>query len=179
MEHLAHTHPDNDNHARNGARLVSTDGSLVPLRATHLEANAEGGIARTILTQTFVNDGASAIRVRYLVPLPADGAVSGFSFTIGEKRIVGEVDRKASARERFEQAISEGKAAAILDQERANTFTQEVGNIPAGATVLCEIVIDQPLAWLSEGAWEWRFPTVLGPRYLGAGVEDADKVTVP
>ena len=102
MEHLAHTDPHNDNHARNGARLVSTDGSLVPLRATHLESRAEGGVARTILTQTFINEGASAIRVRYLVPLPADGAVSGFSFTIGEKRIVGEIDRKASARERFE-----------------------------------------------------------------------------
>ena len=43
-----------------------------------------------------------------------------------------------------------------------------------------ETTIDQPCRWLAEGAWEWRFPTVVAPRYLGAEarVVDADRVSV-
>jgi Ca-activated chloride channel family protein len=46
--------------------------------------------------------------------------------------------------------------------------------------VVAEITIDQKLRWIPEGAWEWRFPTVVGPRYLGSPgyVADAERVTV-
>ncbi|MEM9489808.1 MAG: VWA domain-containing protein, partial [Myxococcota bacterium] len=68
----------------------------------------------------------------------------------------------------------------ILDQERSSLFTQQVGNIPPGQEVVCEIEIDQPLVWLPEGSWEWRFPTVVGARYMGASgrVADAERIAV-
>jgi Ca-activated chloride channel family protein len=114
------------------------------------------------------------------VPLPPEAAVSGYSFQIGSRRIVGEVDRATAARERFEQALLEGQTAGLLEQDRSSLFTQEIGNIPAGVEVIAELVIDQRLRWLEEGAWEWRFPTVVAPHYLGpAGrVPDGDRVTV-
>ncbi|MCA9625353.1 MAG: VWA domain-containing protein, partial [Myxococcales bacterium] len=80
----------------------------------------------------------------------------------------GEVDVKARARERYEEAILSGHSAAILEQERSSLFTQDVGNIPPGQAVTSEIVVDQKLRWLLEGRWEWRFPTVVAPRYMGA-----------
>lgn len=164
-----------------GARLVATGGRPLPLRHAHLDAEAAGGLCRTILTQRFVNPHAEPLHVTYLLPLPSDGAVSGFSFTLGETRIVGEIDTKQQARERFEQALVEGRTAALVEQDRTSLFTQEVGNVPPGETIVCEIVIDQPLRWLEEGAWEWRFPTVVGPRYMSSPgvVPDASKVTVP
>lgn len=163
-----------------GGRLVSVDGKVLPLEDVRLSADAKGGLARVLLTQTFANPYAEPLRVTYQLALPADGAVSGFAFTVGEVRIVGEVDRKASARERFERALIEGHTASLLEQERTGLFTQEVGNIPPGAKVRCEVTVDQRLAWLPEGGWEWRFPTVVAPRYLGqeGRVADAGKVSV-
>ncbi len=164
-------------HESTGGRLVSTEGQELPLRAVEIEAEAGGGLARVVLRQTFSNAAAEPLQVVYRFPLPADGAVSGYAFRIGDRRVVGEVERREAARERFEQAILEGRSAALIEAERANLFTQEIGNVPPGEEVVVEIAIDQPLAWLAEGAWEWRVPTVAAPRYLGAAgrVPDAER----
>lgn len=162
-----------------GGRLVTTDGRALPLRTTHLAVTAGGGLARTRLVQHFANPHAEPLAVTYLLPLPADGAVAGFTFTIGARRVVGEIDKRTRARERFEAALTEGRTAALLEQDRAALFHQEIGNIPPGGEVVAELLVDQPLAW-NEGAWEFRFPTAVAPRYLGAAdrVVDAERVTV-
>lgn len=163
-----------------GGRLVAVDGRTLPFQGETLRGEACGGLARVVLEQRFRNPYPDPLHVTYLLPLPVDGAVSGFAFRIGERRVVGEVDRRTAARERFEEAILGGRTAALLEQDRASLFTQELGNIPPGADVLAELTIDQRLRWLDTGAWEWRFPTVVAPRYLGAEgrVPDAPRVVV-
>ncbi len=164
-----------------GARLFARDGATLPLKASHLDVEAKAGLARTVLVQTFANPNDRPLEVTYLLPLPADGAVSGFAFTVAGKRTVGEVDRKKAARERYDRALAAGQSAALLEQERPNTFTQKVGNIPPHQEVRVEVVVDQKLVWIAEeGQWSWRFPTVVGPRYMGepGRVKDAARVTV-
>lgn len=169
-----------ESYESSGGRLVSTDGRALPLIGASLVADAKGGLVRITLEQTFRNPHDEPLRVTYSLPLPADGAVSGFAFRIGDERVVGQVDAKQRARERFEGALLTGRTAAILDQERSSLFTQEVGNVPPRTQVVCEVQVDQRLTWLPDGAWEWRFPTVVAPRYLGANgrVADAAKVSV-
>jgi Ca-activated chloride channel family protein len=166
--------------ASSGGQLVSTDGRSLPLRAVNVAAEARGGVVRVVLEQTYRNPYPDPFHVTYLFPLPHDAAVSGFAFRLGERRIVGEVDRIASARERYERAILEGRSAALVDEERGSLFTQELGNVPPGAEIVAELTIDQKLAWLPEGAWEWRFPTTVAPRYQGAAgrVHDAERTRV-
>src|SRR5262245_54497017 len=161
-----------------GGRLVASDGRTLPLREVTLGADASGGLARAVLHQRFVNPHTEPLRVSYLIPLPVDGALAGYAITIGGRRIVGEVDRVQAARERFESALLEGRSAGLVEQERPNLFTLELGNVPPGGEVLAELTIDQRLAWLDEGAWEWRFPTVVAPRYLGAEERVADAARI-
>jgi Ca-activated chloride channel family protein len=168
-----------------GGTLVSLDGRTLPLHATTISGRVRGGYGRIALEQRFVNAYAEPLRVTYQVPLPSDGAVAGFRFRIGEEEIVGEVDRKDRARERFEQAILDGHTAALLEQDRSSLFTQEVGNIPPGVEVVVTLEVDCKLRWLPDadagrGGWELRFPTVVAPRYLGATarVHDGGRVAV-
>jgi len=154
------------NESATGAEVVTADGRSLPLIGAKLRGHATGGLARLVLEQTLENRHAETLRVTYRMPLPAGGAVSGYAFTIADRVIRGQVDRKAAARARFEAAVAQGKTAALLEQERADIFTQEIGNLPAGETLVATITIDQRLAWLPEGEWELRFPTVIGPRYV-------------
>lgn len=162
-----------------GARLVTADGADLPLRSASLDVDGCAGLARVVLRQTFHNPYDEPLRVTYQVPLPADASVGGYAFVLGGTRITGAIDRRSAARERFEEALIEGRTAALLEQDRSSLFTQEVGNLPPGAEVVCELILDQPLAW-RDTAWEWRFPTVVAPRYMGGHgrVPDLDRVSV-
>ena len=159
--------PTHQQGASTGAELFTMDGKTLPLVASTLTAEAQGGIARLVLEQAYLNSYDETLRVTYRMPLPAEGAVSGYEFEIAGRVIRGVVDKKHAARERFERAIASGQTAALLEQERSDIFTQQIGNIPAGETIIARIVIDQRLVWLAEGEWELRFPTVIGPRYCG------------
>lgn len=167
------------NQASSGGRLVTPDGRQLALQSCSIKAAAGCGLAEVTLRQTFYNDSDEPLQVTYQVPLP-DAALGGYSFRIGDRRVVGKIETREEARKRFEDAVLEGRSAALLEQERSSLFTQEIGNIPPRTKVVCELILDQKLRWLQDGQWEWRFPTVIAPRYMGeAGqVPDQDALSV-
>src|SRR6266516_1956381 len=167
------------------AGLVSVDGRTYPLKSAQLEARAEGGIAATTFTQTYGNPYEEPLEVLYTLPLPASGAVIGYVIRLGKRVIRGEVRRRAEAQAEYQKALLEGRTATLLEQERADTFTQKLGCLPPGETAEIEIQVLQPLAFLpvdgeEPSQWEYRFPTVVGVRYEGAEgrVPDAGKLDV-
>jgi len=147
-----------------GARLVSSDGQPLPLEQTSLSAEAGGGIARSVLRQRFRNHGREALEVTYLLPLPSEGAVSGYSFELSGVVTRGKVETARLAREQYEEALLAGRSAALLEQERSSVFRQAIGNVPPGQHIDLEVTIDHPLSWVGDG-WELRFPTVVAPRF--------------
>jgi Ca-activated chloride channel family protein len=151
-----------------GAEVTTADGRSLPLVSAKLSGTAQGGIARLVLEQRFENPYAETLHVTYRMPLPADGAVSGYRFTIADRVIVARLQGRWEARAQFERAIAAGHTAALLEQERADIFTQSIGNLPANEALVARITVDQRLTWLPEGEWELRFPTVIGPRYVAA-----------
>lgn len=164
-----------DPHARSsGASLSTADGRSLALIGSRLIGEARGGLARLVLEQRFRNPFEETLDVTYRMPLPADGAVSAYAFEIAGRVIAGRVDKKAAARETFERALVEGRTAALLEQNTNDIFTQQIGNLPPNEELIARITVDQRLAWLPEGEWELRFPTVIGPRYIGAHDTEAD-----
>jgi Ca-activated chloride channel family protein len=154
-----------------GASLRSVGGVGFSFTAANLKVRAYGGMARVTLEQTFVNPLDEVLDVHYRFPLPEDGVVVGYAFEIAGRRIEGKVDTKGQARARFTEAVASGHSAALLESSRANIFTQEIGNIPARATVHVEVTLEQRLRFeVSENEgqslWQFRFPTVIGPRYV-------------
>ena len=86
------------------------------------------------------------------------------TMVLGDRRIEGQIKRRAEARQIYEQALAQGQTAALLEQERPNIFTQSVANIDPGQEVRVEISYVDVLRY-DLGVYEFQFPMVVGPRY--------------
>jgi Ca-activated chloride channel family protein len=139
-----------------------------PLQHTAVSADVSGFVARVTVTQQFHNRSKDPIEAIYTFPLPADAAVDAMDMRIGNRIVKGEIKRKEEARAVYEAAKAAGQAAALLDQERPNIFTQSVANIMPGDDVTITITYVNTLKY-DEGTYEFAFPMVVGPRYTPNG----------
>jgi Ca-activated chloride channel family protein len=138
----------------------------LPLKETSAKVDIAGVIARVRVKQVFENSGAKPIEAVYVFPASTRAAVHGMRMKIGARTIEAKIERKAAAREQYEQAKAEGKRASLLEQERANVFTMSVANIMPKDRI--EVELDYSELLVPENAvYEFVYPTVVGPRYAG------------
>ena len=139
--------------------------STCPLQHTDVKAEISGFISRVTVTQQFENPFKEKIEAVYTFPLPQNAAVDDMTMLVGERTIKGKILPREEAQAVYEAAKSGGKVASLLDQERPNTFTQSVANILPGEKIKIVISYVEVLKY-DEGAYEFVFPMVVGPRYV-------------
>ncbi len=137
----------------------------LPMLESKLEVTIRGPLVETVVTQKFLNRGDQAIEATYIFPLPIDAAVTAMSIRTGTRTIKAAIEKREDAQHRYEAAVSAGVAAAMLDQERPDVFTQTVAAIPPHGTV--EIVLRyDALARYADGTWQLALPMVVAPRFV-------------
>jgi Ca-activated chloride channel family protein len=136
----------------------------VPLKHTSVTGNIDGYIASVDVTQQFQNPYSSKIEAVYVFPLPENAAVNEFVMTVGERKIRGIIREREQAEKIYNEARSQGHVASLLTEERPNIFTQKVANIEPGKQIDINIRYFNTLRY-DEGAYEFVFPMVVGPRY--------------
>jgi len=136
----------------------------VPLKHTSVVGSIDGYIATVDVTQQFHNPYNSKIEAVYVFPLPDNAAVNEFVMTIGERRIRGIIREREEAEKIYNDARAQGHVASLLTQERPNIFTQKVANIEPGKQIDIKIRYFNTLQY-DDGAYEFVFPMVVGPRY--------------
>lgn len=152
--------------------------SACPLKHTDVKAEISGFIARVTVTQQFENPSEEKIEAVYTFPLPDKAAVDDMTIKAGDRVIKAKIKRREEARAIYEAARAKGNVAGLLDQERPNIFTQSVANIAPGAKVTVQISYVETLKF-DEGAYEFSFPMVVGPRYIPRQVTDAPRIAPP
>lgn len=174
--------------------LYTNAGKQVPLQGVEVDATVFGGHAQVRVRQRYRNSEAKAVEALYTFPLPSEANLTGFSMTCDGRRIDGEVKEREQAFREYDEAISSGHGAALLDQERPNVFTAQIGNLLPNEETLIEVSYLERVR-VDEGQLRWSIPTLVAPRYIpgdakgdrtGHGwagptdrVPDADRITPP
>jgi Ca-activated chloride channel family protein len=143
----------------------------VPLKHTSVIGNIDGYIASVDVTQQFQNPYSSKIEAVYVFPLPDNAAVNEFVMTVGERKIRGIIREREQAEKIYNEARSQGHVASLLTEERPNIFTQKVANIEPGKRIDINIRYFNTLRY-DDGAYEFVFPMVVGPRYNPPATND-------
>ena len=138
---------------------------------SRIEVTVRGPIVEAVVVQQFRNTGDRATEATYIFPLPADAAVSAMAMQIGAVAIRAAIERRDDAQRRYEAAVAAGAAAALLDQERPDVFTQTVSAIPPRGVVEVTLRYDT-VARYQSGTWELVVPMVVAPRYVPGTASD-------
>ncbi len=135
-----------------------------PRLQSDVEITISGPVARVSVTQRFENPSDGWVEGIYVFPLPEESAVDTLKMRVGDRLIEGMIKVREEARQIYEQAKSEGRKAALLEQQRDNLFTNAVANIGPGETVIINIEYQQTVRQ-DAGTFSLRFPMVVAPRY--------------
>jgi len=144
---------------------VSGKYAEVPLVHTDAVLDVRGLVAAATVTQQYVNSGSEAVEAVYVFPLPHDAGVYDLEIRVGNRVIRSEIHEREEAKRIYDAAKSEGKRAAIVEEERPNIFTASVANIMPGDHIDVRLRYVEPLKW-EGGKMRVEFPMVVGPRYI-------------
>jgi Ca-activated chloride channel homolog len=144
--------------------LTTSQGNL-PLDTVDVRAAIVGTSASVELTQGFRNPFGVALEATYIFPLPDRAAVTAMRMECAGHVVEGVLKERSRAREEYDEAIAEGRRAAIAEEDRPDVFTMRVGNIAPGERVTVRLTLAHPLPY-QDGEVTFRFPLVVAPRYI-------------
>lgn len=150
--------------AEAAAVLQGVHGEVIVLEAVRAEASIDDLLAEVSVTQHYRNPEATNVEVVYTFPLPSEGVLLGFELEIGDRRLAGMVVEKAKAEHRYEEAITDGDTAVLLEQATPGIYTASLGNLLPGETATIRFRYGLLLRWNGDRV-RFAMPTTIAPRY--------------
>uniref|UniRef100_A0A8C2Q675 Uncharacterized protein n=1 Tax=Cyprinus carpio TaxID=7962 RepID=A0A8C2Q675_CYPCA len=142
----------------------------VPLKSISVQLHVRDHVASVHSSLQYVNEEDRPLEAMFVFPLPADAAICHFSAKIGEQEIVAEVQDKESARDQYDDAVSSGQQAFLLEEsdESSDVFRLSVGCLSPGQNASITIIYVIELSIQVDHALRFCLPAVLNPRYTPA-----------
>ncbi|XP_073467428.1 von Willebrand factor A domain-containing protein 5A-like [Aquarana catesbeiana] len=147
--------------------IIAASRQPVPLQVIWVDVQVKGFVADVSATLKYKNKEEKAVEAVFVFPMDEDSAVYSFEATIEGKKIVADLQEKKEAHKTYDEAISRGEQAFLLeeDESSADIFRCSVGNLPPGqeAEVTLKYVRELPVE--ADGAVRFVLPAILNPRY--------------
>jgi len=156
------------------ARLETETGRAVPFKGTRAEVFLEDLLFETRIVQTYRNDEEANVEAVYTFPLPAEAVLLDFEARIGDRTLRSEAAERKEARERYEDAVVEGRGAVLLEEVEPNLHSASVGNLLPGEEAVLSYRYGLPVRWQGSSL-RFLLPAVVAPRYGSpseAGLEE-------
>jgi Ca-activated chloride channel homolog len=137
----------------------------IPLQEIEYRTVVAGGVAQVRAIQRYRNDVSQSVEAVYVFPLPDEASVTGCRMVIGDRKIAAVLKEREIARQEYQAAIDAGHHGALMEQERPNIFTMNVGGIEPGESVEVEVDYIQRVPWQTGGG-RFVIPLVVAPRFI-------------
>ncbi|XP_051252694.1 von Willebrand factor A domain-containing protein 5A isoform X13 [Dicentrarchus labrax] len=160
--------------------LLTAQKEPVPLKSVEVELEVRDHVATVVSTLNYENKEDKPLEAVFVFPLPGDAAVCHFSATIGQRQIVAEVKEKQEAREEYDDALSSGQQAFLLEEseQSPDIFSLSVGSLPPGESASIRLEYVTELAVQADDGLRFCLPAVLNPRYQPQGSGGSEGASV-
>lgn len=114
--------------------------------------------------QRFRNSLGKNVELVYTFPLPWGAVLLGVDVQLGDRPLTGAVVGKQQAEASYEEALSEGDAAIMLERNHDHSYCLNLGNLARGEQCVITLRYAQILQFEQRGL-RLLIPTVIAPRY--------------
>ncbi|XP_017294736.1 von Willebrand factor A domain-containing protein 5A [Kryptolebias marmoratus] len=163
--------------------LLTPEKEPVPLKSIDVQLEVRDHVATVVSTLSYQNKEDKPLEAVFVFPLPGDAAVCHFSAEVGQTHIVAEVKEKQQAREEYDDALSSGQQAFLLEEsvQSPDIFSLSVGSLPPGESASIRLEYVTELAVQADDGLRFCLPAVLNPHYQPQGSEgtSAQVTSVP
>lgn len=122
-----------------------------------VDASIANQVATVAVSQTFENTCQQTLRVRFVFPLPYDGAIDQMTFLVDGEELPGRLIGADEARDQFEQYVRKMQDPALVQWMGTGTYETQVFPVPPGAKRTVSIRYTQ-LLQRSGTLTDWRLP---------------------
>lgn len=143
----------------------------VPLKSISVTLSICEFVAGVSATLNYENEEKVPLEAFFVFPMDEDSAVYSFEAMVDGKKIMAELQDKMKAHTNYENAISQGHQAFLLEEDRCSrdVFCCNVGNLHPGSKVALTLKYVQELPLEADGALRYMLPAILNPRYSLSG----------
>lgn len=134
------------------------------LESADVQASLRGLFCEATVTQVYRNLESVNVEAVYTFPLPADAVLLDLSLELNGKTMRGVVRPSAAAEERYEEAVTDGDSAVLLQQIEPGLFSVNVGNLLAGERAVVRFQYGVLHCWQGDHL-RLHLPTTIAPRY--------------
>ncbi|XP_056403370.1 von Willebrand factor A domain-containing protein 5A-like [Hyla sarda] len=161
--------------------LLTPEKLPIPLQGISVDIQVKGFVADVAATLKYKNKEEKAVEAIFVFPMDEDSAVYSFEATVEGKTIVADLQEKKQAHETYNEAISQGLQAFLLEEDESSgdIFSCSVGNLLPGQEAEVTLSFVQELQVEADGAVRFVLPAVLNPRYTPKGQEESVTMTLP
>lgn len=147
--------------------LTWLENTRVQLPLSHVETrfHVTGDLVTVQMDQVFRQTASQSLDVTYTFPLPAEAAVYRCEMIINKRTIRAVVMEAGEARRMVEQQKEQGHRTALVETDRENVFTLELGNAAPGDVIVIRFAYLQSLERQGEQL-SLRIPFNPGVRYV-------------
>ncbi len=134
-----------------------------------VQARIADQVAKTQVTQSFVNTGSVQMEVSFVFPLPYDGAIDQLTLLVDGKEFPARLLPAAEARIKYEEIVRKNRDPALLEWLGNGMFQTSVFPVPPGAERKVTLRYSQ-LCRKDQGLTDFLFPLSTA-RYTSAPLE--------
>ncbi|XP_057624968.1 von Willebrand factor A domain-containing protein 5A-like [Chionomys nivalis] len=147
--------------------LITGNKKPVPLKSISVTLSINDFVASVSATLNYENEEKVPLEAIFVFPMDEDSAVYSFEASVDGKKIVAELQEKMQAHSKYEDALSQGHQAYLLEEDdySRDVFSCTVGNLQPGAKVAVTLRYVQELPLETDGALRYVLPAILNPRY--------------
>ncbi|KAL1781729.1 von Willebrand factor A domain-containing protein 5A [Sigmodon hispidus] len=139
----------------------------VSLKSIAVTLSINDFVAGVSATLNYENEEKVPLEAFFVFPMDEDSAVHSFEALVDGKTIVAELQDKYQAHKMYEEALSGGFQAYLLEEDKCSrdVFRCNVGNLQPGSKVALTLKYVQELPLEDDGALRYVLPAILNPRY--------------